>query len=266
MDTIMHLLRSACVALLLLTGQFAVAQGLPLVDITLVDNGNNELEVRIRPDADFDGYFASTVFTIRWNASDNANLGVVQQVPPVSQYFNTAQSGPETDDNGYRYQIFAGFGGAQNLSMLGLPWTAGAEYTLLVIPVLNGTSFFEIVNDTWTDANNGGYYVSLNGQDRTGIIYGISTGVEMGPATEGLLQAVPNPTSGEVSITIEQKVPGSVRLELINASGQVVWNKALSNVSGVQRHAVDFSGMAKGAYTLRSVSEEAVRTQRMVLQ
>lgn len=39
---------------------------LPTLDITMVAVGGNQLEVKVRPDADFDGLFSSLVFTIRW--------------------------------------------------------------------------------------------------------------------------------------------------------------------------------------------------------
>ncbi|MCB0794933.1 MAG: hypothetical protein KDB88_09365, partial [Flavobacteriales bacterium] len=76
MKHLKYLLFAACSSLAVTN----VHAQLPLVDITLVDIGNNELEVRLRPDADFDELLSSISFSIRWNTASGANLGNVTQV------------------------------------------------------------------------------------------------------------------------------------------------------------------------------------------
>jgi hypothetical protein len=140
----------------------------PLVDIRLVDDGKGALLVKVRPDGDFTGLFSSLVFTLRWKASTGATLGKGEQSPPELQYMTTNTSGPMTEDGGYRYQIYAGFGMVP-LTNARTSWKAGEEVTLMRIPV-NGTAAFEIVNDAWTAKKNGDYYAALNGLNKTGSV------------------------------------------------------------------------------------------------
>lgn len=256
-------IRKVAALVALATGLSAQAQ-LPQVDITLVDNGNNELEVRVRPDGDFDGLFSSLVFTIRWDASSNADLGAISQVLPAAVYMPITKSGPQTDDAGNRYQIFAGFGFTP-LNGLGASWSAGNEYALMTIPVLNGTSTFEIVNDAWTGdiANNGDYYVSLNGSDQTGVIYTISTGVEMGDPLWTSFDVLPNPADDQAVVQVTLDVPGDVVIDVVNGMGQVVLRRELKGVSGTLREVLDVTGLATGVYPVHLRVGDRLLTRRL---
>ena len=240
---------------------------LPVVDIGLFDNGLGQLEVRLRPDGSFDEFFSSVVFTIRWDAASGANLDAVVQSAPESNYMPMLKSGGEIDDQGYRYQVFAGFGTAP-LNAFAVTWAPGVEITLMTINVLNGTSIFEIVNDAWTTDpnNNGDFYVSLNGEDKTGVVYQISTGVvEPIVSDDWSMDVLPNPTDGPSTITIAAPAgSGQGELELINAAGQLVWSRSLSPLRGTVRASIDLTPFLAGVYTLRLRSDGQVLTQRLV--
>ena len=154
--------------------KIAISQ--PNVDIGLFDAGNNTLEVRLRPDADFDELASAILFTIRWDSASGAHLGNVNQALPELFYLPTAKSGAEVDENGYRYQVFVGLGFFQIGEVPGFPgftWQAGQEIVLMTIPVEDGSGEFSIINDAWTGdiLNNGDFFVSLNGLERTDSIY-----------------------------------------------------------------------------------------------
>ncbi|MBV6403704.1 MAG: T9SS type A sorting domain-containing protein [Flavobacteriales bacterium] len=260
------MMRSLLAAFALLLSSLSMAQ-LPMVDITLVDNGAGELEVRVRPDADFDEFFSSIVFTIRWDAASGANLDQIAQVPPVSMYMPIIKSGPEVDAGGYRYQIFAGFG-TNALNTFGQSWTAGTEVTLMTIPAINGTSLFEIVNDSWTGDinNNGDYYVSLNGQDRTGVIYQLNTGVRVEGALSARLAVHPNPANG--AVVLDLSVPADVKdavLEWTDGSGRAVRSERITG-RGAVRMTVDTSRLERGTYLLRLNADGKLITERIVLR
>ncbi|MBK8339030.1 MAG: T9SS type A sorting domain-containing protein [Flavobacteriales bacterium] len=250
-----------------LTAAAATSAQLPTVDIGLFDNGLGQLEVRLRPDATFNEFFSSLVFTVRWDAASGANLDAVAQVAPESNYMPVLKSGGEVDDQGYRYQVFAGFGTAP-LSSFGLTWASSAEITLLTMNVLNGTSVFEIANDAWTTDpnNNGDFYVSLNGEDKTGVVYQISTGLIEGvTATGWSMDVLPNPTDGASTITIDApEGSGRGELELINAAGQRVWSRSFSASRGTVRSSLDLTPFEAGVYTLRLRCDDQVITRRVV--
>ena len=65
------------------------------MDITLVPGQNNDLEVRLRPDMDFDGLVAGMVFTVRWSNASGASLGSEIQDATALDVCNVSKSGPE---------------------------------------------------------------------------------------------------------------------------------------------------------------------------
>lgn len=254
--------------LLLLLALFAMGglrAQLPTVDITLVQTVEGPVEVRIRPDGPFDGLMSSIVFTVRW-ADGQANLGTVQQFSPVNFYCGVTKSGPEQVSNGFRYQVFAGFGFVP-LYDVPTAWTGGEEIVLCRINVINGTSAFNIVDDDWTNDinNNGNYFISLNGQDRTGEIYTISTAAEEVLASSGGVIMAPVPADRMLSITLPEEHAGPVDLRVTDAAGRMVRQEKLVFQGGVPV-TVDVSALPAGAYVLHLLSALGSNAQRIVVQ
>lgn len=238
---------------------------LPTLDITVATNVNNELEVKVRPDQYFDGLFSSIVFTIRWGTASGASLGQTAQVPPPASYVPLALSGNVTTDGAYSYATFAGFGFVP-LSAVGASWTAGTEYTLVTIPVINGPAVFEIADDAYSASINGAYYVSLNGADHTGVIYSSTTGVTAGAADQGAVQVSPNPTNGPVEIRFQVDTPQDVEVEVLNSAGQLVHRERRRGHSGPFRSSVDLSAKGPGVYAVNVRSASGLRTVRVVVR
>lgn len=233
------------------------------VDITMVPNNEGQLEVKLRPSANFDGMVSSLVFTVKWDAGTEASLGAIQQGQPESTYLPLSRSGGQQDIGGDRYQIFVGFG-MTPMQWIPSEWVAGQEYTIATIAV-TGTAEFSLVNNTWTGLNNADYYLALGGADETGTIYGdITTGIVAGEFGEGGLSVVPNPTDKATVITMELRKPQSLQLDLLNAAGQSVWKESLPNASGTIRIPLDLTSYDKGVYLLRVNSGDKVITHRIV--
>lgn len=153
-------------------------------------NGFQVFEVYlISPDSTYDTQvFNSMVFTLRW-PSTTYNLGsAVDGANPGwnDKGFRADKILGETTSGSYEYQKFAfvksdgssfddsytyGFGnGPYDISL-----QAGSERLIQVIQAPSGYtgngSDFEVVNDSWTDLNDGNFYVEIDGLERTGIIY-----------------------------------------------------------------------------------------------
>jgi hypothetical protein len=238
---------------------------LPLVDITLAANANNELEVKLRPDQAFNGLFSSLVFTVRWETASGASLDVPAQVMPAMAYMPISLSGATVNDGAYTYATYAGFGFAP-LSSFSAAWVAGTEYTLATIPVLNGSGVFEVSSDGFTQGVNGSYFVSLNGSDQTGVIYSTSTGVTAGTPLPAGLRVLPNPSEGPVEIRFEAAVPQDLDLEVVNGLGQVVFEEHRKRFSGVYRTSLDLSTHGSGVYILNLRSVRGMETTRIVVR
>jgi len=239
---------------------FAQPGCLSQVDISVVPNENDQLEIWLRPQNDFDGFFSSIVFTVRWNNDDGVSLGAIMAQPP---YVGLGTSGPEHEDDIYSYQIYWGESLAQ-LAVLDETWTAGEQFLLAKINILNNTSYFEIGDDDFTDSMNGTYYVSLNGYPCTGDIYTISTQItEMEMKDEVVVS--PNPSSGQSFATVSLASVTDLRFELYDATGKLIWNKERKGRSG--RHVEDLSmkGLSEGIYMLQVWMGDKPTTHRIVL-
>jgi hypothetical protein len=207
--------------------------------------------VKLRPDGPFAGVIGGLVFTIRWNAADNVSLGAVQQTIPAIQYIPIQKSDVEQDQDGYRYQIFAGFGFV-NMETIDVFWEAGEEYTVMLIEP-TGQSLFELVNDPFTDANNGDFFISLNGnQTTTGVIYSSTTGVLEIGADQWNATLAPNPTNDLVSLFLSGGASGELFLELFDMSGRLLQTKRAAHDAVDTRHDLRLAGYAPGTYMLRA--------------
>jgi hypothetical protein len=253
----------------LLSAAMALSLGasaqLPTVDVSLVQTAGNQLEVIIRPDAFFDGFFAAVVFTIRWQESDGANLGTIQQDQNVQDYMNVNKSGPEQVSGPYRYQVFAGFGGSP-LFDLATSWSPGEEIVLCRVNILNSGSFFVLSDDQWTEDANGSYFISLNGVNSTGEIYSFSTDVQPLDVSPSLVYIWPNPNDGQFELVLGDVGEGSLHMEILDAAGRVVWESAGRDMVPGQRTTLDLRGQAAGVYLLKAYLNDEQFLQRIVVQ
>lgn len=233
------------------------------VDITLHANSNGQLEVKLRPTANFDGVVSSLVFTVKWDAASDARLGDPVQTDPASTFLPISRSSSEQVHGGSRYQTFTGFG-ITPMRALPASWVAGQEYTVLTIPV-RGTAVFSLANDSWTAANNADYYLALAGTDETGAIYGdLSTGLVPGETVNSGLRVMPNPAEKATMITMDMNQARDLRFELLNAASQVVWSETRPGAVGQVKVPLDLSRFDKGVYLLRVHGLDEVLTERVV--
>lgn len=232
------------------------------VDIGLFQSGN-ELEVRVRPSEDFDGILSAVVFTVRWERSTGAKLQAHAQKSAAGTYIPIAKSGELHEDGPFNYQIYAGFG-FDKLSEAGQVWKAGEEYVIATIPY-TGKGEFALVNDGWTaiDENNGNYYISLNGYDRTGVIY---KGVANIASADQSVSIVPNPSRGQFTLTVPVTAGDNMSLEIVNAGGQVVFQDAPRQVEGTYRRDMDLTTFGAGNYHLRIVRNGVSENHKIVIQ
>jgi hypothetical protein len=190
---------------------------------------------------------------------------VVQTLPAI-QYCSISQSGPEQVSNGFRYQVFAGFGFIP-LSNIPTAWVAGQEVVLCRIDVVNGPSSFSIVNDDWTNDinNNGNYFISLNGQDSTGEIYTISTALSDGLSSSEGTTIAPNPADRILTVAMPDEQDGLVELRVLDAAGRTVKQEQVRFLAGAPA-LLDVSSLPAGAYMLHLLSGSESRAHRFVVK
>lgn len=234
------------------------------IDIGLFPGQANEVEIRIRPTAHFDGVFSSLVFTLRWEAGSGAVPDPIQQIAPVAQYMPIQPSGPVVVDGYYAYQVYAGFG-MMPLSSAGTHFQLNEEVVLARIPV-TGNASIAIVNDAWTGelAHNGDYYVSLNGQNATGTIYGLATAMgDLDPTVDVSIR--PNPNDGRFTVTFPEAGATQRDLVVTNSLGQRVHTERISCAVNCQQ-AFDLSAFGPGLYHLEVTTGNSSTTHRVIVR
>ena len=232
------------------------------IDIGLFQEGQM-LEVRVRPNADFDGIFSAVVFTVRWDGSTGATLGDIVQEGAAATYIPTKVSGGVHELGNMKYQVYAGFG-FETISNTGLTWKEGKEYVIARIP-FTGSAEFGLVNDSWTaqPESNANYYLSLGGTDRTGVIYKSLVNA----SGEGAISIQPNPNNGQFTILIPVDGKSDVNVELVNSVGQTVFQEVVrNNVTELYKHELDVRNYGSGAYHLRVMRNGQMETHKVVVQ
>ena len=230
------------------------------VDIGLFQNGS-ELEVRLRPSADFNGIVSAVVFTLRYENGSGGGISELQQRSAAQNYVPTRGSGSLHDAGTHSYKVYAGFG-MEPLSASDMSWEAGKEYVIANIPVVSGAEY-AIADDSWTaqDENNGDFYVSLNGVDHTGSIYKTVAGGGDGTP----FSVTPNPSRGVFVMTIPTVIGEDVSYEVVNTSGQVIAKKQLNVEGTLYREEMDLTNSGAGTYHLRLFRGSATETHKIMI-
>lgn len=148
----------------LLAGILQALYAQPTVDVCLRKTAT-KLEVVLTSNGSFTGLVSNVQMTIK--CSDPT---VTFALPGDLQLFcSMAKGGDERVSGGAVYQKFGGIGFLA-LSTLGISWASGTETVLFSVVPSSLSPTFEIINDSWTAANNGAYYAELNALDKTGSI------------------------------------------------------------------------------------------------
>jgi hypothetical protein len=76
----------------------------------------------------------------------------------------------------------------------------------------------------------------------------------------------PNPSQGRFNVELSTGLPGSLKLQVVNITGQTVFEKFIDNRSGKLSEMIDLSTQPKGVYQLTIRSEKAEWKQKITVQ
>ncbi len=147
----------------------SLAQGVPTVDVTMANNRQGQVEIRVRLDQEFSGVFSTLGFTLRWPAAQGVAVDTAVACYPFQDALPVSAQPVQTVGD-YMYRTFLGTG-VTLLSDAGFSIEAGREYAVCTADLLVPGSTVELLNDAWTTANNRDFFSSLGGEEATGAIY-----------------------------------------------------------------------------------------------
>ncbi|HMU14009.1 MAG: T9SS type A sorting domain-containing protein [Bacteroidetes bacterium] len=243
----------------------ALAQ--PSVDIDLHRTDNGGIDVQLTPDADFDGVPASLVFTVAWNAATTDAIPELVQTEMQRSCMALAPSGPVHEVGDIRYRIYCGFG-LTPITEIGQPWRGGMAFTIGTFAP--GAPSISIADDDWVKdrRNNGAFYVSLNGLERTGHIRSaqhMDSGTDQTTLTVG-----PNPNNGQpVTFLATQFNDGPLSIDVVDMDGKLIQAQRVTSVNGRAQGVLSLNtALVPGTYQVTarggstSVTEKLVVTSR----
>ncbi len=113
----------------------------------------------------------------------------------------------------------------------------------------------------------GDYSVTIT--DRAGCSETVSATVGIVSGVEDieslrLMQLAPNPTQGLATLELRFAKAEDVRIEVVNAIGQVVWSQSAGHTAG-GAFPIDLSGQPAGIYQVRVAVHDQVRTARLMV-
>ena len=261
-NKLLHIVVGFLISLLFINGAIAQDQN---IDIGIFEYDGaftefTDLTIKIIPDFDIPEEQAidGILFTIRWPA-EYSDISITNGLEQSSYYLYqvSPQGDPELYE-GYYYLTMA----ATPSSSVGEEITSGEELVLTVYSVEGAAdedcASFEIIENEWTQNNNGGPYLSVGGENSTGIIYepvvsfgsygGLATGggeINLGESTGDL---VLQEHQGDVN-NWQRSHDGGTWNDISGSSGQQVYSEVPSGIGTWKYRAEVQEGSCQSAFS-----------------
>jgi len=129
-----------------------------IVDIKITQTSSSFVDVVLYPSYGEYSILSNVVFTLKWKNNQNISLGNPQLNGPLA----VKKSGPVLTNNDWKYQIYSGFSF--------IPTLINQPIKISIPKSGNGNLIIAEENFVDNISVNGGYYVSIGGEDVTGKI------------------------------------------------------------------------------------------------
>ncbi len=158
------------------------------------------------------------------------------------------------------------YDGGADITTRGIAWGTvfNPDVNNTTIPAGEGTGSFEKTVDGLSEGVT--YYARAYATNSAGTAYGncisfttnSTVGVDEKILNESNIVVFPNPTAGKTTFSFQAKVPGKIKLSIVNINGQTVVQKEQENINIGENHVeVDFSNLENGMYTCRIIESDS---------
>lgn len=122
-----------------------------------------------------------------------------------------------------------------------------------------------IANDDYTSANNGNYYVSVWGNDNTGIIKLKPLNLNENSLNNSI-HIYPNPVlSGKTHVEINLSEASNVNIEILDVHGKLVFSQTINVNGGLSNNQIDFKELPAGMYYIRIKTKNLTIIKKLIL-
>jgi len=146
-----------------------------------------------------------------------------------------------------------------NNSNLNIP-TAN-QWSLVTVPLTSYANSAGILV-RFTATSDQGNVIWL---DNINLMQNPATGITSVKNTENAFEVFPNPASNEVNVSITSANAGSSQINITNALGQVVVEKAVSLNAGSNTILIDTKSLASGIYYVTYGSDKGTETKKLTI-
>jgi aminopeptidase YwaD len=95
---------------------------------------------------------------------------------------------------------------------------------------------------------------------------GVVTGIENQESLLSNVSVFPNPSAELINVNLNLKSEQKVSLELIDMLGKVITVKDLGTLQGDSKQSINVSGITKGTYVVRVVTEKGTEVRKIIIE
>lgn len=200
-------------------------------------------------------------FTLVWKVGDTE---IAELLNSFSSEFMLAPQGNSFEFENNIYQVYA------SVTPVNLPQSFNEGEKVEVITFHNPDGILIedriwIANDDYTSANNGNYYVSVWGNDNTGIIKLKPLNLNENSLNNSI-HIYPNPVlSGKTHVEINLSEASNVNIEILDVHGKLVFSQTINVNGGLSNNQIDFKELPAGMYYIRIKTKNLTIIKKLIL-
>jgi hypothetical protein len=201
-------------------------------------------------------------FTLAWKTGDTE---IAELLNSFTSDFMLAPQGEALEVNGVMHRVYV------SVTPVELPdiFNEGDVVTVLSFENNTGQSLtgrLWIADNDFTAENNAMYYVSVWGNDFTGMILGPATGMEEIPEMESV-NLYPNPvTKGEVNVAMNLAKAQEVTILVTDMQGKLISTTTIIATAGLSSTTLDLDGLFIGVYFVRISGDNLNTVEKLIVK